>query len=369
MKLLIWTPMPTHHQSAFFCALRTDRIDLVVHYYMSVPSDRLKLGWSDPVDLPAGERRVPARIASVGLCADWRERIHILPGCGRPSLFGLALFCPLRGLTWLHWSEASNPNSKWRSLTNALRRCYAILINRFGSGALAMGDMARRDFISWGIRPDLIRFLPYSIPPICSSISDSCRPACPSNVRFLFLGYLNARKAVDVLLVAFARVATKYPDASLSLVGLDQSQGEYQRLARSLGIGGQSRFLGPVAAESIGRVLSNHDVLVLPSRFDGWGMVLSEAASMGLALIASDTCGAAYHLIDNGKAGYVVQKDDEQSLADAMICYCRAPETVSLHGARSRALFADLIPRKNSARLQAAIRELCYRERVEKKLS
>jgi glycosyltransferase involved in cell wall biosynthesis len=312
--------------------------------------------------LPAGERRVPARMTSVGMCADWRERIHILPGSGRPFLFGLALFCSLRGLTWLHWSEASNPYSRWRFITNRVRRCYAILNNRRGCGALAIGDMALRDFINWGIRPELIRLLPYSIAPVYGNFADSQRFANGSNVRFLFLGVLNTRKAVDVLLAAFAHVASQFPDSILSLVGLDQSHGKYQQLAQSLGIGLQSRFLGPVAAEAIGEVLSNHDVLVLPSRFDGWGMVLSEAASMGLALIATDTCGAAHHLIESGTAGYLVPKGDEQALANAMICYCKAPDTISLHGARSRALFADLMPRNNSARLQAAIRELCCGE-------
>jgi glycosyltransferase involved in cell wall biosynthesis len=359
VKLLIWTPIPTHHQSAFFNALRSDSIDLVVHYYMSVPRDRLRLGWSDPVDLPAGERRVPTRISSISLCADWRERIHILPGCGRPFLLGLALACSQFGVAWVHWSEPSNPNSKWHAVTKIVRRFYAALNNRYGNGALAIGDMALKDFINWGIRPDRIRLLPYSIEPVRSSAGALGYPAKPRSIRFLFLGVLNARKAVDVLLQAFARVSSQYPDSSLTLVGHDQSGGEYQQLAKLLGIEMRSRFLGSVTAATIGQVLAAHNVLVLPSRFDGWGMVLSEAASMGLALIASDTCGAAHHLIESGTAGYRVPAGDVEALADAMSCYCMAPETVAIHGARSREMFADLMPEYNSARLQAALRDLC----------
>jgi glycosyltransferase involved in cell wall biosynthesis len=358
VKLLIWTSIPTHHQSAFFSALRSGGIDLVVHYYMAVHEERLKLGWDDPTALPDGERRVPERIASIRLCADWRERIHILPGCGRPFLFELALFCSLRGLKWLHWSEPSNPTSKWRFMSNTVRRCYATLINRYSYGALAIGEMARQEFIDWGIRPDRIRVLPYSIAPVYSSGTGPERPTKAGRVRFLFLGVLKARKAVDVLLAAFTQVAARYPDSSLSLVGHDQSGGEYRRLAKSLGIEAQTRFLGSVVAASIGDVLASHDVLVLPSRFDGWGMVLSEAASMGLALIASDMCGASYHLIETGIAGYRVPAGNVQSLADAMVCYCSAPETIALHGARSRALFANLMPEENSARLCAAVRDL-----------
>jgi len=356
MKLLIWTSIPTHHQSAFFNALRSDGADLVVHYYMNMHEDRLKLGWDDPTHLPAGERRVPERIASIGLCADWRERIHILPGCGRPFLLRLAMFFSRRGLMWLHWSEPSNHNSKWRLMTNVLRHYYAKLNNRYGCGALAIGDMARQDFINWGLRPDRIRVLPYSIAPIRGNLGV---PGQPTGVRFLFLGTLNANKAVDVLLEAFAHIGARYPESSLTLVGHDKSRGKYQRLTRSLGISSQTRFLGSVAAAKIGDVLALHNVLVLPSRHDGWGMVLSEAASMGLALIASDMCGAGYHLIKNGIAGYQVPAGDVQSLAHAMSCYCEAPEMISLHGERSRAMFADLMPENMAGRMQAFVRDLC----------
>ena len=85
---------------------------------------------------------------------------------------------------------------------------------------------------------------------------------------------------------------------------------------------------------------------------------------MGLALIASDKCGAAYHLIESGTAGYIVPAGDIQSLADAMAYYCAAPEKIFLHGARSQALFADLLPEKISARLRTAVQELCFPERA-----
>jgi glycosyltransferase involved in cell wall biosynthesis len=360
VKLLIWTSIPNHNQAAFFSAIRSDGVDLVVHYYRAIPKERLKLGWDDPSDLPPGERRVPARISSIKLCDDWKARVHVLPGCGRPFLFSLAVYCSLRGLMWMHWSEQSNPNSKWRLGGNIVRRCYAIINTRYGNGALAISESARKDFINWGIRPDRIRLLPYSTSTVRSGVTRARRPATAGNVHFLFLGVLNARKAVDVLLAAFARVSAQYPNSTLTLVGHDQSRGAYQRLAKSLGIDSNVQFSGSVLAASIGDVLAQYDVLVLPSRFDGWGMVLSEAASMGLALIGSDMCGATHHLIKNGNAGYRVTAGDVQSLAEAMSLYCSAPETIALHGARSRALFADLAPEKNSTRLQVAVRDLCY---------
>ena len=46
------------------------------------------------------------------------------------------------------------------------------------------------------------------------------------------------------------------------------------------------------------------DVLVLPSRFDGWGAVVNEALMVGTPVICSDRCGAS-DVIENGRNGYV----------------------------------------------------------------
>ena len=357
MKLLIWTPIPTHHQSGFLSAVRSLGIDLVVHYYLAVPQARLDLGWSDPTGLPPGERRVPARIGSLKLCADWKERIHILPGCGRPFLFALALACSLHRLQWLHWSEPSSPYSHYRLISNLVRRRYAALNNRFGCGALAIGELARRDFIDWGIKADRIRFLPYSIDPVRAA-SASSRALGEGGVRFLYLGVFEPRKGLDILVAAFAQINAEYPNASLTLVGADHSQGKYHRQAESLGI--QSiEFKTPVPAADIGEIIGSHDVLVLPSRFDGWGMVLSEGASMGRALISTAACGAAFHLIEDGVAGYRVPPGSVATLVNAMRNYCEQPQQIATHGRYSSKLFQELTPQMNARRLQSAITELC----------
>jgi glycosyltransferase involved in cell wall biosynthesis len=238
-----------------------------------------------------------------------------------------------------------------------VRRCYATLNNRFGCGALAIGELARRDFIDWGIKADRIRFLPYSIDPVHADCADS-RALGEGGVRFLYLGVFEPRKGLDVLVAAFARIAVEYPNASLTLVGADHSQGKYQRQAESLGIE-RVQFKTPVLAADIGEIIDRNDVLVLPSRFDGWGMVLSEGASMARALISTTACGAAYHLIEDGVAGYRVPPGNVEALVNAMRNYCEQPQTITTHGRYSSKLFKELTPQMNARRLQTAIAELC----------
>jgi glycosyltransferase involved in cell wall biosynthesis len=367
LKLLIWTGIPTHHQAGFFAALRARNVDLIVHYYSRVDDQRQRHGWSDPAVLPDGESYVLASLEALYRCADWRERIHIIPGYAKPFLLKLATTLSHAGVPWLHWSEPSRVMVK-SLFTYPLKRFYAELVNRRALGALAIGDCARRDFIRWGIRDEKIRFLPYAIPaPHCS---DPVPPESPprerpdgpmptlSAVRFAFVGALCHRKGVDVLLQAFKRVLAAYPSARLELVGYDESAGRYARLSDRLGLSDAVRFTGSVPAGDIATVFTRCDVFVLPSRFDGWGVVLNEAAALGKALISTEPTGAAHHLLAPGVNGYRVPASDDVALAQAMMRYCRAPELAAMHGARSQALFLEFTPERNAARLAQAIDSL-----------
>ena len=356
LKLLIWTYIPTHHQSAFLQALRDDGVDLVVHYFKRVPPHRIRLGWTDPDRLPAGERTVAANLSSLDLCPDWRERIHVVPGYAATFLLRLALRLSYEHVSWVHWSEPSRQWSRWYA-TYPVKRLYASLINRYALGALAIGTMASSDFVRWGVRERLIRFLPYSSAELVSQQAGGAQPAT-SAPRFAFVGALCHRKGVDVLLRALHILLKGHPDARLQLVGYDESGGVYQRLVQQLGIASAVQFMGSVPADEIAASLKSCDVLVLPSRFDGWGMVLNEAASLGKALIASEACGSAHHLIMPGVNGYRVHPDDAEALAEAMRQYCRDPALAHTHGAQSREVFSSFTPVRNALRMRECLSSL-----------
>lgn len=357
-KLLIWTVIPTHHQSHFFAAIRAANVDLVVHYFGAMAKARVLLGWKAP-PLAEGERRVPPNLSSLKLCADWQERVHIVPGYNKPFLLRLARLLSARAIPWFHWSEPSG-RSRHSWLTYPIKRYYGYLVDRHAVGALAIGDMAARSFMTWGVRASRIRFLPYAIaaPHIntrSEPVPDSGAVSTLRTPRFLFLGALCHRKACDVLLRAFYRVVSQFPDARLDLVGHDHSNGGYQRLAVELGIAKQMRILPSVPADEIGEVIAAHDVLVLPSRFDGWGMVLNEAAALGRPIISTEKCGAAHHLLLPGRNGFRIPAEDAPALAEAMLEYCRAPHLIHAHGKVSKEVFLEFTPERNAQRLIEAL--------------
>jgi len=358
IRLLVWSSIPTHHQSAFFAALRAHDIDLVVHYLQHVDAGRQRLGWSVPPDLPPGEYYVSRPMRALERRSDWRDRIHIVPGYNRIFLLRLAALLSRENIPWLHWSEHSQPRPRSR-LTFGVKRAYGRLVSRHSLGALALGELARREFIRWGIPQEKIRFLPYAVEGFGAQFAPARARLPPDDgVQFLFLGSLYRTKGIDLLLTAFRDVLLAHPRAHLELAGHDRSENRYARDAARLGIAHAVCFTGAVEAARVGEVLQRCDVLVLPSRHDGWGVVLNEAASLGKAMIASDACGGAYHLVVPNVNGFRFPSEDAAALASAMRAYCDDPRMSSRHGAESLRIYADFTPDRNAQRLEEALQSL-----------
>jgi glycosyltransferase involved in cell wall biosynthesis len=141
----------------------------------------------------------------------------------------------------------------------------------------------------------------------------------------------------------------------LILVGNDESNGTYARLANELAIAHRVLFRGPANPPDLGAMLAACDVFVLPSRFDGWGVALNEAALMGRPLIASDRVGAAEHLVRDGDNGRIVRAGNVRALADALRSYMDHTDPAARHGRRSLAIAADFTPQRNVQRFVHAL--------------
>jgi len=77
------------------------------------------------------------------------------------------------------------------------------------------------------------------------------------------------------------------------------------------------QFEGFVPHSRLSQEYLTSDVLVLPSRFDGFGMVVTEAMACGLPVIVSSAVGAA-DLVEHGRNGWIFQSENSQQLAEMM---------------------------------------------------
>ena len=130
---------------------------------------------------------------------------------------------------------------------------------------------------------------------------------------FLAVGRLEPAKGFDVLVRAIPSVVLAHPDAAFLFAG-DGSQ--RQALEESAHVLPNVRFLG--VRDDIPDLMAAADALVLPSRWEGLPMVLLEAASAGLPVVATDVGGNA-EVVVNQETGFLVPPDDAEALSAAMI--------------------------------------------------
>ena len=133
---------------------------------------------------------------------------------------------------------------------------------------------------------------------------------------FLFSGSLIGRKGIDLLATAFVRLANEVSNVRLRIVG-DGELGE--SIKRQLfTVRDRVDFVGFRDWHELPDEYERADVLCVPSRYDGWGLVVPEGLASGLPVIATDRMGAALEFVETGRNGWLVAAGDEEALLGAM---------------------------------------------------
>jgi glycosyltransferase involved in cell wall biosynthesis len=128
-------------------------------------------------------------------------------------------------------------------------------------------------------------------------------------------GRLVRQKGVDVLLDAFSQVHVRYPSARLVIVGDGPLSSQLKGQAQRLGLEGVVKFTGWM--ERASRLMPACDIVVVPSRWEGFGLVTLEAMGWSRPIVASRT-SALPEIVLDGKTGLLVPPDDAVALAEAI---------------------------------------------------
>lgn len=335
-NLIVWMNQPSHHQSQFFDCLYNQFHDFKVFYYGTVSDNRKEMGWDSDILLKSYEQYFDAENQNIDLDV-MKNYIHIIPGYGNPLLLKLRKLFSKNSVKWIHWSEKASQGWKWYA-SYPRKLMHAYYINKYALGALAIGEHAKQDFIKWGVDVEKIDLLPYSFNTIKVNNPDKEIVEFKKDRKaFLFVGSLYPTKGIDLLLTAFAEKFKKDPNWCLVLVGNERSGYNYKDLSIKLGIDKQVFFRGVIPAIDIHSAYSACDVFVLPSRYDGWGMVVNEALYCSLPVIASNAVGASLHLVTSDN-GYVFSSGDSNELAEYMGKY-QDKKLLNLHSKNSKKQF------------------------------
>ena len=195
-----------------------------------------------------------------------------------------------------------------------LKTCDAVIAN---------SDNTSREVRKLGVElPTLVSY------PGCDHLApspDFNRRAPESFLKILSVGILVPRKGFYLLFEALEELSD-YP-WELRIVGDETLDVRYveslRKKARELG--NRIQFLGRVSSKELSEIYLNSDLFVLPSYFEGYGIVVAEAVLHLLPVIASKV-GGIPEIIQDGREGILIPPGDKAALKGALQVFLEQPE-------------------------------------------
>jgi glycosyltransferase involved in cell wall biosynthesis len=130
------------------------------------------------------------------------------------------------------------------------------------------------------------------------------------------MGRFTYQKGFDILLSAFAKIANRYPNWQLIILGKGEKLVEIKKLAENLGL--SDRVILPGVIKNPFPILQKAKIFVMASRFEGFPMSHGEAMACGLPVIATDCPSGPREIVRHNIDGLLVPSEDISSLAEAM---------------------------------------------------
>lgn len=137
------------------------------------------------------------------------------------------------------------------------------------------------------------------------------------------VGRLERQKGTKYLLMAMKIILLKYPHTRLEIVGDGSLLEELKNLSSKLGISNSVVFFGKFV--NVKPFYSRMDVFVLPSIYEGFGIVLLEAMASGVPVVATDVDGIKEVILDS-HCGILVPPKNPEAIANAVIKIIENPQ-------------------------------------------
>ncbi len=153
------------------------------------------------------------------------------------------------------------------------------------------------------------------------------RSSLTSN-EILYVGRLHERKGLYEFLGCFSDVLKEAPSTRFKIVGTGEEERRLKRRVKELNIDDNVEFTGYVDEKELPTQYSHASIFVLPSLYEGFGIVLLEAMASGLPIVALPSKGPS-EVIENGRNGFLVDLD---KMADVIVSMLQDRELLKRMG-------------------------------------
>ena len=313
-------------------------------------------------------------------------RYEVLPALGgrarvsffRPFSYGLAKRLREGGFQvlwihgynrWFHWlamwsakrlglkvlirDEATLISAPRNFGKRLLKQSFFAGLRRLADGFLAIGSLNRAYYRQYGIAAERIFSVPYAVDNAFFQAGAERAAIRREELRrelgleegrpvILFVSKIEPRKRPADRLAAYIKLVQSGAVAGppyLLFVGDGEQRRPLEEVAGEMHLD-SVRFLGFKNQSELPAYYDLCEVLVLPSVFEPWGLVVNEVMNAGRAVIVSDQVGCGPDLVKNGENGYIFRAGDSGALAEALAKVLENRERCRLLGRNSLKIMA-----------------------------
>jgi glycosyltransferase involved in cell wall biosynthesis len=186
---------------------------------------------------------------------------------------------------------------------------YMSYLNQFC--ILAIGSQSKRQFTQAGFKEDSLFPFGYFVPKQKGGKRTFLKTS--TSLRLIFVGNLLKIKGLDIAIKAVQaiNVQSKSPAVILDIYGQGNPH-DWLSIPST-----EVTYKGVIPFGNAQSVIAKYDFLILPSRHDGWGVVVNEALLQGIPVIVSNHVGAK-SLLETTNAGVVFKSGDQDDLQQVL---------------------------------------------------
>jgi glycosyltransferase involved in cell wall biosynthesis len=264
------------------------------------------------------------------------------------------LLCVLDAAS-VHYSAQPAPNNVVQLARKAHIDARKDAEIRLADQITVLSSYARETYVAAGVPASKISLLPPGVWRAENPGGPDTRPGTEDGIRFLYVGNVKRAKGIDLLLEAFDKL-----DVDGKQLAIAGAREEPDLLRGPLPAGVD--FLGWLDRDTVFDAYARSDVVVLPSRADGFGFAAAEAMSSGVPVIVSSAVGAR-DFVEAGVTGWIFESGSAVELERAMREASARRADLAGMGARARMAVADLTWDAYGERIRAYYRGLLERAR------
>ncbi len=317
-----WQNMISMHQSAYMRALSEMpdvKVVLIVEEY--IYSNRKEMGWNVP-DLGA----VEVKCFQEATPLDWRQIIddspvnsyHIFSGLGAFKKIHTAFKHAVKNKHKVGIMAEPLDDRGWKGIARlAIARMSRIRFEKKILFWLTIGEKAYYQYQSVGYPASKLFHWAYCVEELKKEQTNNRNSNDEKRIKIIYAGSLYSWKGYDLLVDALIEVKSIMYEADFYCINKNTNNLVVEGLKKKTK-NSPVNFYTMMDNQTLREKIGEYDLLILPSRYDGWGAVVNEALDVGTPVLVSSNCGSSTLVKYNGGIGAICEAGNKEDLKEKL---------------------------------------------------